>query len=120
MVRTINAGHIRSKRRNIIRNLVTELLLHGHISVTASRKLWVQKTFDNLITLAKKGDLHSQRQALQVLRKTRRLNDKDDYPLQKLQKLAEKYKNRSGGYLKVFHLQPRSGDNAPLFRLQVI
>ena len=57
-----------SKKKAQVRNLVTELVLFEKVTVTRSMVKDVVKTFDHLVTLAKKGDLHSRRQAASILR----------------------------------------------------
>ena len=72
----------------------------------------VVKTFDRLVTYAKKGDLHSRRLAASVLRKYNLANDVD--ALDKLfNDLAKRFANRNGGYIRVLKLENRKGDNAP-------
>lgn len=101
-----------SKKKAQVRNLVTELVIYEKVSVTRSMVKDVVKEFDHLISLAKKGDLHSKRQAVAILKKYD-VNGVD--PLDKLfNDLAKRCANRNGGYLRVLKLDNRKGDNAPL------
>ena len=71
----------------------------------------VIKEFDHLVTLAKKGDLHSIRQAASILKKYNVANKPE--ALTKLFKdLSTRFASRNGGYLKVYKLENRKGDNA--------
>ena len=66
-----------SKQKAQVRNLCTELVIFEKVTVTRSMTKDVVKTFDRLVTYAKKGDLHSRRLAASVLRKYNLANDVD-------------------------------------------
>lgn len=102
-----------SKKKAQVRNLCTELVIFEKVTVTTSMVKDVIKEFDHLVTLAKRGDLHSRRQAISVLRKYNLKSDVD--AVEKLfTTLKDRFINRNGGYLKVYRLENRRGDNAPL------
>ena len=101
-----------SKQKAQVRNLCTELVIFEKVTVTRSMVKDVVKSFDRLVTYAKKGDLHSRRLAASVLRKYNLANDVD--ALDKLfNDLAKRFANRNGGYIRVLKLENRKGDNAP-------
>ena len=68
---------------------------------------------EKLITLAKRGDLHARRQIISHL-----------YDIQIAHKLvdelAPRMSDRSGGYVRLFHLGPRRGDSAPMAQLELV
>ncbi|MCI5542972.1 MAG: 50S ribosomal protein L17 [Bacilli bacterium] len=100
-----------SKKKAQVRNLVTELVIYEKVTVTHSMVKPVIKEFDHLVTLAKKGDLHSIRQAASILKKYNVANKPE--ALTKLFKdLSTRFASRNGGYLKVYKLENRKGDNA--------
>ena len=100
-----------SKKKAQVRNLVTELVIYEKVTVTHSMVKPVIKEFDHLVTLAKKGDLHSIRQAASILKKYNVANKTE--ALTKLFKdLSTRFASRNGGYLKVYKLENRKGDNA--------
>ena len=100
-----------SKKKSQVRNLVTELVIYEKVTVTHSMVKPVIKEFDHLVTLAKKGDLHSIRQAASILKKYNVANKPE--ALTKLFKdLSTRFASRNGGYLKVYKLENRKGDNA--------
>ena len=100
-----------SKKKAQVRNLVTELVIYEKVTVTHSMVKPVIKEFDHLVTLAKKGDLHSIRQAASILKKYNVANKPE--ALTKLFKdLSTIFASRNGGYLKVYKLENRKGDNA--------
>ena len=100
-----------SKKKAQVRNLVTELVIYEKVTVTHSIVKPVIKEFDHLVTLAKKGDLHSIRQAASILKKYNVANKPE--ALTKLFKdLSTRFASRNGGYLKVYKLENRKDDNA--------
>ena len=100
-----------SNKKAQVRNLVTELVIYEKVTVTHSMVKPVIKEFDHLVTLAKKGDLHSIRQAASILKKYNVANKPE--ALTKLFKdLSTRFASRNGGYLKVYKLENRKGDNA--------
>ena len=102
-----------SKKKAQVRNLVTELVLFEKVTITRGMVKDVVKTFDHLVTLAKKGDLHSRRQAASIL-KNYKVEDKPEALTKLFAELSKKFADRNGGYLKVYKLQNRRGDNAPM------
>lgn len=102
-----------SKKKAQVRNLVTELVIYEKVTVTRSMVKPVVKEFDHLVTLAKKGDLHSIRQAASILKKYN-VENKPDALNKLFHELATKFASRNGGYLKVYKLENRKGDNAPI------
>jgi large subunit ribosomal protein L17 len=98
----------------MLRNLATDVIMHGKIETTVTRAKEVRSIVDELITLGKRGDLHARRQAAQVLQ------DVVDPATGKtaLQVLfddvAPKYADKNGGYTRVLKTYNRKGDNAPM------
>ncbi len=104
-------GFTASKQKAQVRNLCTELVLFEKVTVTTSMVKDVIKTFDHLVTLAKRGDLHSRRQAAAILK---RYNVGEVDALTKLfSELSTRFKDRNGGYLHIYKVENRRGDNAP-------
>lgn len=116
-----------SQRKALLRDLTTELILHGTINTTVSRAKEVRKTMDKMVTLAKKGDLSARRQAAKIVRDTVAdvKEDGDNVTVQTaLQKLFDeigpKYKDRNGGYTRMYKVMPRRGDGAPMVQLSLV
>ena len=81
-------------RRALFSNLTAAVLTHEQIKVTLPRAKELRTFVDNMITLGKKGLLSNRRQALAFLR--------DNEVVSKLfSTLAERYKDRNGGYTRV-------------------
>ncbi len=108
-----------SKRKAQVRNVCTELVIFEKVTVTRSMVKDVIKTFDHLVTLSKKGDLHSRRQAAAILRNYN-LNSDVDALTKLFNDLSKRFANRNGGYLRVLKLENRKGDNAPVRLLTLV
>jgi len=94
-------------------NLATELFRHGRIQTTHAKAKTVQPIAERMITLAKRGDLHSRRQVLQTIR------DKD--VVHKLfADVGPAFNERNGGYTRVLKLGPRKGDAAPMALIELL
>lgn len=98
-----------------IRNLASELIVHGKLILLQKRAKRLQSFIEPLVTLAKRGDLHSRRIAIAKLRKVATKEYPKDSVIPTLfGNIAERYKDRKGGYTKLIKMYNRTGDNAPL------
>ena len=105
------AGYTKSKHENKLRTLATDLLNYERVTVTSGMVKELKSLADHLITLAKRGDLHARRQAAAVLRNV--TTSDGTLVLNKLfGALAERYKDRNGGYTRAIKAGVRRGDNA--------
>lgn len=100
-----------SKQKAQVRNLVTELIVYEKVSCTTGMVKDVIKQFDHLITLAKKGDLHSKRLAAAVV-KNYKVDEKTTALDKLFNDLSKRFASRKGGYLKALKGENRKGDNA--------
>ena len=94
-------------------NLATELFRHGRIRTTHAKAKTVQPIAERMITLAKRGDLHSRRQVLQVIR------DKDVVH-RLFTDVGPAFSERNGGYTRVLRLGARKGDAAPMALIELV
>ena len=60
-------GRPQDQRKALLRSLATELFLHGEITTTISRAKALKPYAEEIITLAKRGDLHARRQAAKFI-----------------------------------------------------
>ncbi len=106
-------GRTSSHREAMFRNMVTSIIKHESIRTTDATAKEVRKLADRMITLGKRGDLHARRQALSVVR--------DKEMVAKLfGELAERFRNRAGGYTRIVKVGYRFGDNAPVSILEYL
>ena len=102
-----------SHRKAMFSNMVVSLLTHEQIKTTLPKAKELRRVADKMITLGKRGPLHARRRAHSYLR--------DDSAVSKLfGALAERYKERSGGYTRVVKAGFRYGDNAPMAVIELV
>jgi large subunit ribosomal protein L17 len=106
-------GRTSAHRLALLRNMVTSLLEHEQIETTEAKAKELRRVAERMITLGKRGDLHARRQALRVVR-SREVAGKLFGPL------AERYKERPGGYTRILKLRTRVGDAAPLSIIELV
>ena len=102
-----------SHRKAMFSNMVVSLLIHEQINTTLPKAKELRRVADKMITLGKRGTLHARRQAFSFMR--------DDGAVSKLfSALADRYKDRSGGYTRVLKAGYRYGDNAPMAVIELV
>ena len=106
-------GRTSDQRRAMLRAMVTYLLENGQIKTTITRAKEVAPVAEKMITLAKKNDLASYRQALGFI-------TKEDVAKNLFQELGPKYAERNGGYTRVVRIGPRRGDAAEMAIIQLV
>jgi large subunit ribosomal protein L17 len=102
-----------SHRKAMFANMAAALLTHEQIKTTLPKAKELRRVADRMISLGKRGNLHARRQALSVLHDTE-LVGKLFGPL------AERYKERNGGYTRVVKAGFRYGDNAPMAIIELL
>ncbi len=108
------AAYTKSKYENMLRNVVTDLILKGSVKVTEATARDVVKEADRLVTLTKKEDvMNAKRQAARFVRNIS--NEKGVSALDVLfNEIGPKMKARQGGYTRRLKLGNRRGDDAPI------
>ena len=102
-----------SHRKSLFKNMSQALLKHEQIITTLPKAKELKRVVEKLITLGKKGNLHSRRLAFNQIR------DKD--MVSKLfDSLAKRYSDRKGGYTRVLKAGFRYGDSAPMAVIELV
>jgi large subunit ribosomal protein L17 len=102
-----------SHRTAMFRNMVTSLFKHERIRTTDVKAKELRRWADNLITLAKRGDVHARRQALSIIREK-------DVVHKLFAEAAQRFGSVSGGYTRIVKLGRRPGDAAPISLIELI
>jgi large subunit ribosomal protein L17 len=98
-------GRNTSHRRALLRNLVTSVIVEDRVETTVAKAKAVRPLVEKMITLGKKGDLASRRQALSFLM--------TDASVERLfDTVAPRYGDRAGGYLRIVRTGFQKGDGA--------
>ncbi|MCH4177539.1 MAG: 50S ribosomal protein L17 [Streptococcaceae bacterium] len=120
-------GRTSSQRKAMLRDLTTDLIINETIVTTEARAKEIRKSVEKMITLGKRGDLHARRQAAAYVRhEVASIKEVDEdiqieYALQKLfGELAERFKERNGGYTRILKTEPRRGDAAPMAIIEFV
>ena len=100
-------------RKALLMNLSNSLIKHEQITTTLPKAKELRPFVEKLITLGKKGDLAARKKSISILQ--------DEKISTKLfDTLADRYKNRSGGYTRIVKLGNRYGDNAPTAVIELV
>ena len=127
------------QRKALLRSLATELFTYGEIKTTMARAKALRPYAEGIITLAKKGDLNSRRQAAKFIfdKETGKFMDPETAQVYEkaeegkklvsqtvLRKLfstiSKEYSERNGGYTRIFRLPPRRGDATEMALIQLL
>lgn len=108
-------GRATDQRKAMLRNLVTSFFKseNGRIVTTETRAKEVRCLADKMITLAKRGDLHSKKQVYSFVT--------DEAVAKKLfGEVATRYAERKGGYTRIIKMGPRRGDASEQVILELV
>ena len=102
-----------SHRNAMFRNMVTSLFKHDRIRTTNTKAKELKRWADNLITLAKRGDLHARRRALSIVREKEVVH-------KLFSEVEDRFSDKAGGYTRVVRLGRRPGDAAPICLVELV
>ena len=102
-----------SHRKAMFMNLSNALAKHEQITTTLPKAKELRRFFEKIITLGKKGDLHSRRKTMSILQDTKMTKKVFDV-------FSDRYKSRNGGYTRIIKLGNRFGDNAPTAVIELV
>jgi len=106
-------GRTTSHREAMFRNLVTSFLNYEKITTTDAKAKEIRSVAEKMITLGKRGDLHSLRQAASYIREK-------SIVTKLFSTIAPRYKDRPGGYTRIVKLGIRQGDAAPVSLIELV
>lgn len=102
-----------SHRAALFANLANALIEHGRIKTTDPKAKELRRYAERLVTLGKRNTVHARRQAFASLR--------NETNVQRLfGELAERFKDRHGGYTRIMKIGNRHGDNAPMSFIELL
>ncbi len=108
---TTKLGRKTKHRLSLISNQVCSLILNERIKTTLAKAKAVRPEAEKMVTLGKRGDLHSRRNAASFL--------KLDTAVKRLfDEIAPRCETRQGGYTRIVKLGPRKSDSAPMALLE--
>lgn len=102
-----------SHRTAMLANMSASLIKHEQIVTTLPKAKELRPFAEKLITLAKKGGIANRRKAVATMR--------DEIQVKKMfDSLADRYKDRQGGYVRILKAGFRYGDNAPMAVIELV
>jgi len=102
-----------SHRKALLMNLSNALIKHEQITTTLPKAKALRPFVEKIITLGKNGDLKSRRKAISILQDEKNIKKIFDI-------IADRYKERSGGYTRIVKIGNRFGDNAPTAIIELV
>ena len=106
-------GKPTDQRKAMLRAMVTYLLENGQIKTTVTRAREVAPMTEKMITLAKKNNLATYRQALAFI-------TKEDVAKKLFDEIGPQYADRDGGYTRIVKIGPRRGDAAEMAIIELV
>lgn len=106
-------GRNTSHRRALLRNLVTSVVIEDRVETTLAKAKAVRPLVEKMITLGKRGDVHSRRQAAAYLMTPESVT-------RLFATVAPRYGERQGGYLRIVHTGFRKGDGGEKAVLELL
>lgn len=100
-------------RKSLFRNLTAALLEHESIRTTEAKAKEISRLAEKIISFAKLGTLSARREAAKVITDKKLLNKIFNV-------LGPRFKDRKGGYTRIYKLKTRLGDNAPIVLLELV
>jgi large subunit ribosomal protein L17 len=113
LVKGRKLGRTTAHRTAMLRNLVTSFLEKERVRTTLAKAKEARPLAEKMITLAKRGTLHSRRQALGFVRK-------ESAVTKLFETLGPRFSERPGGYARIVKLGPRPGDGAAMAMLELV
>ena len=95
-----------SHRKALLMNLSNALIKHEQIKTTLPKAKELRPFVEKIITLGKNRNIDSRRKVISILQDEKMTAKIFDI-------LADRYKDRKGGYTRIVKLGNRFGDNAP-------
>lgn len=106
-------GRTSEHKLALLRNMATSLFRHGRITTTTAKAKELRPFAEKLITLAKRGDLHSKRLA------ARHVQDRDTL-VQLFDRIGPAVAERAGGYTRILKTGFRQGDGAETALIELV
>ena len=106
-------GGSSAHQKSMMANLVSSLILAEGITTTEAKAKALRPIAEKTITKARKGGLHNHRQVVSFIRDR-------EVAAKLFDEIGPRYIDRHGGYIRILKLGPRTGDNAPMARIELV
>ena len=112
-VSKIKLNRTSSHRKALLANMAVALIKHEQIKTTLPKAKELAPYVEKLITLGKKGDLTARRRLYSII-------PEKNWGAKVFDILAERYKERNGGYTRIMKAGFRYGDSAPMAVIELV
>ncbi len=102
----------KAHREHLVRNLATQIFLHGRIKTSLAKAKTVQQVIDRLVTISKKDSLESRRYLQGYLFSKKAVENL-------LKEFKADFKEKQSGYTKILRLGTRLGDGSQMVILDL-
>ena len=106
-------GGSSAHQKSMMANLVGSLILAEAITTTEAKAKALRPIAEKMITKARKGGLHNHRQVVSFIRDR-------EVAAKLFDEIGPRYIDRHGGYTRILKVGPRTGDNAPMARIELV
>ena len=106
-------GGSSAHQKSMMANLVSSLILAEAITTTEAKAKALRPIVEKMITKARKGGLHNHRQVVSFIRDR-------EVAAKLFDEIGPRYIDRHGGYTRILKVGPRTGDNAPMARIELV
>ena len=106
-------GRVTAHRWALFRNLLVALFRHERIMTTEAKAKAIRGLADQMVTLAKRDNLHARRQVLAMVPDTEVVKKLFDT-------IVARFSDRNGGYTRILRAGTRPGDRAPMVILELV
>jgi large subunit ribosomal protein L17 len=102
-----------SHKRAMLNNMAASLFAHGRVVTTEAKAKELRPFAEKLITMARRGDLHSRRLV------ARRIKDREILG-RRFSEIGPRFAARPGGYTRILKMGHRVGDGADVARIELL
>ena len=106
-------GRNTAHRRSLLRNLVTSVIVEERIETTVPKAKAAKPIVEKMITLGKRGTVHTRRQALSYMMTPESVD-------RLFNVVAPRYGDRNGGYTRITRSYVRQGDAAEMAYIELL
>ena len=106
-------GRDTAHRKSMLRGLSTALVLHERIKTTLPRAKELRSMVEKCVTRGKNGTVAARRQVRKILTRPDAIKKLFD-------DLAVRFKDRAGGYTRIYRIGSRVGDKAQMALIEFV
>lgn len=106
-------GREKAPREMMLRNLTSSILIYEKVKTTEAKAKLVRVNVEQMITVSKGKDLAARRHLISFLPQKMAIK-------KAMEVLADRYKERNGGYTRIINLGTRKGDGAEMVQIELV